>query len=61
MHETISFKNSSYLPLNFNLNLALNYGKYKVKLQEQINGFILVFPVERYAFLIGFRKKADRR
>ena len=46
-----------YLPLYFNLNLTLNYGKTQSKSNRVNNGFILVFSVERYAFLIGFRNK----
>ena len=36
-----------YLPLYFNLNLTLNYGKRQSKCKKVNNGFILVFPVEK--------------
>ena len=36
-----------YLPLYFNLNLTLNYGKRQSKSKRVNNGFILVFPVEK--------------
>lgn len=59
MHETISFKNSSVSSVKFQFKFGLKLRQIQSKAVRVNNGFILVFPVERYAFLIGFGKKVD--
>ena len=61
MHETILFQSKlivfRYILILFQFEFDFKLRQIQSKSCRVNDGFILVFPLERYAFLIGFRNK----